>query len=209
MAPLNAIAPEKAAVPRRVDLESSGAIMTPAEFDAIEDYDECYCYELIHGVLVVTPIPSEAEVDPNEELGHLLRAYRDQHPQGTALNKTLPERYVRTRDSRRRADRVIWAGLGRVPNPKVDIPTIVVELVSAGKRNRQRDYVEKRREYIDLGVKEYWLIDRFDRTMSVFAGERDAPTERIVREKETYITPLLPGFKLPLARLFGVADDWK
>jgi Uma2 family endonuclease len=84
-----------------------------------------------------------------------------------------------------------------------------VELVSAGKRNRQRDYVEKRREYIDLGVKEYWLIDRFDRTMSVFAGERDAPTERIVREKETYITPLLPGFKLPLARLFGVADDWK
>src|SRR5690349_15435896 len=106
---------------------SAGLLMTPEEFDAITDYDDRYRYELIRGVVVVNPIPSEAEGDPNEELGHLLRSYKETHPQGAALDKTLFERYLRTHDSRRRADRVIWTGLGRRPDPQVDVPTIAVE----------------------------------------------------------------------------------
>src|ERR1700730_13341407 len=94
----------------RIRPSCAGLRMTPDEFDAITDYDERYRYELVHGVLVVTPIPSEAEADPNEELGYWLRNYRDQHPQGSILNLTLPERYIRLGDSRRRADRVLWAG---------------------------------------------------------------------------------------------------
>src|SRR5262249_35738801 len=128
--------------------------MTPEEFDTIDDYDDNYDYELIHGVLVVKPIPEEAEADPNGELGYLLRRYPEVHRQGSALDATLPGRYVRTAN-RRKADRVIWAGLGRRPNPKEDIPTIVVEFVSSGRRNWRRDYVEKRREYLDAGVLEY------------------------------------------------------
>src|SRR5438105_3460273 len=99
----------------RIGPASAGILMTPEEFDAITDYDDRYRYELIHGVLVVTPIPSEAEADLNEELGFLLRLYKSQHRQGNALDKTLTERYIRTHDSRRRADRIIWAGLGRLP----------------------------------------------------------------------------------------------
>jgi hypothetical protein len=30
----------------------------------------------------------------------------------------------------------------------------------------------------------------------------------VVKAEETYRTPLLPGFELPLARLLKVADDW-
>src|SRR5437667_7849403 len=81
--------------------ESNGMLMTPEEFDAA-DFDELWDYELINGVLIVSPIPLEQEVDPNEELGHLLRNYQEQHPQGSALNKTLPERYIRLRNSRRK-----------------------------------------------------------------------------------------------------------
>ena len=92
-------------------------------------------YELIHGVLVVTPPPLEEERGPNEaRLGGLLYLYRMQHPQGSALDDTLSEQYVSTQDSIRRADPVIWAGLGRAPNPRKDFPTIVVEFVSEGKR---------------------------------------------------------------------------
>ena len=98
--------------------EMNGIILTPEEFDAVEDYDENYRYELIHGVLVVSAIPLEASVGPNEMLGYCLLDYQQRHPQGSALNLTLPERYIRTRDSRRLADRVIWAGLGRLPNWK-------------------------------------------------------------------------------------------
>src|SRR6266852_2096425 len=138
-----------------LDPELAGTLMTPEEFDDAEVGDELYNYELINGVLVVSPPPLEAERDPNEELGYLLRGYREQHPQGAALDKTLPEQTVRSTTNRRRADRLIWAGLGRVPNPRADIPTIIVEFVSKGRRDRQRDYVEKRREYMELRVAEY------------------------------------------------------
>jgi Uma2 family endonuclease len=104
---------------------------------------------------------------------------------------------------------VIWAGLGRLPRPKVDVPTIAVEFVSAGKRNWLRDYEEKRDEYMALGVREYWVIDRFRRTLTVFRKARRKWQKLVIREGETYQTPLLPGFELPLAELLAVADQWK
>jgi Uma2 family endonuclease len=194
------------ATPFLLGPEHAGILMTPAEFDAIRDYEEGYRYELIHGVLVVSPIPSEAQAGPNEYLGHLLWYYQTQHPQGSALDETLPERYIRTRDSRRLADRVIWAGLGRRPNPKRDVPTIAVEFVSAGKRNRQRDYQEKRREYLQIKIAEYWIIDRFARTLTVYRSKK--PQKKVIRENESYQTSLLPGFVLSLADLLAVADRW-
>jgi Uma2 family endonuclease len=190
--------------------DMAGALLTPEEFDNAEvDPDDANRYELIHGVLIVTPIPSEAEVGPNELLGYFLLAYRETHPQGRSLDVTLPERHIYLPDSRRRADRVIWAGLGRLPGPRIDPPTIVVEFVSPGRRSRQRDYIEKRREYEAAGVQEYWIIDRFRRTLTVF-GKQVSPTgEKVVAEMETYFTPLLPGFELPLVRLLQAADAWK
>jgi hypothetical protein len=40
--------------------ESAGLLMTPEEFDPVQEYDENYRYELVRGVLVVTPIPHPA-----------------------------------------------------------------------------------------------------------------------------------------------------
>lgn len=190
----------------KVGLESAGTLMTVEEFDALkqEDCDELYNYELIRGVLVVSPIPSEMEGDPNEELGYLLRTHQDQHPQGSALNATLAGRYIDSTENRRRADRVIWAGLGRMPRPREEVPTIAVEFVSAGKRNWTRDYVEKRREYLEAGIREYWLIDRFRKVMTVYRAEGEIE----IREDQTYRTERLPGFELPLARLLAVASRW-
>jgi Uma2 family endonuclease len=186
--------------------ELAGTLMSPEEFDAVGESDDRFTYELIHGVLVVTPPPLEEERGPNEELALLLQLYKLQHPQGAALDGMLSEQHVRTHGSRRRADRVIWAGLGRMPNPAKDVPTIVVEFVSEGKRNRHRDYIEKRAEYLASGVREYWIIDRFDRTLT--ACRQDGP-DLIVPHDGSYRTPLLPGFELPLARLLEVADRWR
>jgi Uma2 family endonuclease len=182
--------------------------MTPEEFDAITNYDERYRYELVHGVLVVNPIPSEAEAEPNEELGYWLRDYRDHHPQGSILDLTLSERYLWTGDSRHRADRLIWAGLRRLPDTAVDVPTIAVEFVSRGKRDWLRDYQEKHREYLALGVVEYWIIDHFRCTMTVYRNPPRAPAEQVFSEMDVYRTDLLLGFELPLARLMAVADKW-
>jgi len=202
----NVMSGTRTASPSIVGPELNGILLTPREFDAIEDCEEGYVYELINGVLVVTPPPVEGERSANDELGYLLRAYRERHAEGSSLDATLPEQRMVSRRSRRRADRVIWAGLGRQPDPVRDIPTIVIEFVSAGKRNSLRDYVFKRREYAKLGVAEYWLIDRFQRQMTVYFVT--AP-DVVIDENETYRTKLLPGFELPLARLLSASDRWQ
>jgi Uma2 family endonuclease len=189
-------------------LELAGTFMTPEEFDAVEEYDENYRYELIHGVLVVTPIPLAGETGPNELLGHWLLHYKQHHANGALLDATLPQQYVATQTGRRLADRLIWAGLGRVPHRYRDRPTIVVEFVSERRRDRQRDYVEKRREYMEIGIPEYWIIDRFRRTLTVVQNHPDGPRERVIAEGETYHPERLPGFELLLAELLATADQF-
>jgi Uma2 family endonuclease len=188
--------------------EAAGILMTPEEFDAIEDYDPNYRYELINRVLVVSPIALPEETGPNELLGHLLLLYKEGHPQGSTLDSTLPQQYVATQSGRRLADRLIWAGLGRLPRTRYDPATVAVEFVSRGKRNWKRDYQEKRREYMAVQVGEYWIIDRFQRTLTVIRNLPTGEVELIIKEEETYQTPLLPGFELPLARLLAAADQW-
>jgi Uma2 family endonuclease len=180
--------------------------LTPWEFDAAE-FEPGWRYELINGVLIVNPPPSVKERDPNEELGRWLRNYQETHRRGRSLDFTVSEQTVHIGPNRRRVDRAIWAGLGRLPNED-ETPTITVEFVSAGWRSRQRDYQIKRDEYRLAGVAEYWIIDRFERMMTVFRFQRGKMTKKMVHEDQTYKTPLLPGFELALAPLFRLMDRW-
>src|SRR5439155_11362148 len=128
-------------------------------------------------------------------------------PEGACLVDTLFEEYLQTRSNRRRADRVIWAAhAGIRPIPNTDVPTIVVEFVSTGKAAWRRDYIEKRDEYLEAGVLEYWVIDRFRRVLAVYSLQGGQPSEHIVRDDEVYQTALLPGFELPLGTLLAAAD---
>ncbi len=191
-----------------IGILSAGLRMSLAEFQHLdpENFDENYHYELVHGVLIVTKPPSPMERDPNDELGHLLRTYNEQHPHGHSLDATLFEQNLTTLpDTMRRADRVIWAGLGRDPDSEIDIPSIVIEFVSGGRRNWMRDYEEKRDEYLNIGVIEYWVFDRFKRQMSVY---RQGKRARIVKEYQSYESTLLPGFVLSIDALLARADKW-
>lgn len=205
--PPRAANPEVDSFPRRVGPNDNGRRMTIEEFDAIEECDDEFRYELIEGVLIVNAAPGPVEVDPNEELGFLLRSYSQHHP--GVIDKTIPEQYIRTHHSRRRADRVIWIGLGRIPNIKQDIPTIAVEFLSAGRRSWQRDYVQKLEEYLAAGVKEYWLFDRFCRHLAVFRPKSEGSVETtVIAAGMVYTTARLPGFELSIDRILKCVDDW-
>ena len=135
----------------------------------------------------------------------MLRRYAEDHPQGSVIDETLPEQYVYVATNTRRiADRLIWTGLGRTPDLRHDLPTIAIEFNSRRRRDRRRDYEEKRDEYLSHGIKEYWVIDRFRRMMTVFRGTE----EIVVKESENYFTALLPGFELPLGKLLAFADRY-
>ena len=197
----------------RLSLRSSGLSMTAKEFDDLPEraFDPNYRYELIRGVLIVTPPAGNGEVSPNEDLGYLLRLHKDNHPEGDRIDATLYEQTIPAGENRRRCDRAIWLGLGRVPNPEVDFPAIVVEFVSQSRRDWRRDYEEKRDEYRQAGALEYWIIDRFRRMMTAYRfarGEVQPETVVTIAEAASYQTDLLPGFVLPLSRLLKAADDW-
>jgi Uma2 family endonuclease len=186
----------------------NGVLMPIEEYQSINEWEPGYRYELLHGVLVVSPPPEDAGQGPNERLGYWLLSYQEHNPYGKALDDTLMERPVRTRAGIRVVDRGLWIGFGRRIKSRRDLATILVEFVSPGKRAALRDYEEKRDEYLQAGAKEYWVIDRFRRTMTVYFQPPTEPKERVVTESETYTTPLLPGFELPLKKLLELADQY-
>ena len=197
----------------RISLRSSGISMTAREFDALpaSAFDRNYRYELIRGVLIVTPPAGNGEVDPNQYLGYLLIVHQENHPEGRTIDLTLPEQTLPAMTNRRRCDRAIWVGLGRIPNPEVDFPAIVIEFVSRSKRDFRRDYEEKRDEYRQTGAREYWIIDRFQRIMTAYRfarGETQPEVVVSVAETGSYQTNLIPGFVLPIERLLTRADHW-
>ncbi len=185
--------------------EVNGRQLTPREFDRAE-FDPNYRYELVNGVCIVAPPPDENERDPNGELEYWLRAYRH-GPNGHHLDATLSEHTIETGANRRRADRVIWCGLGRRPK-RGELPTIAVEFVSQGTRNWRRDYEIKRDEYLAAGIREYWIVDRFERTLTVWLKTETGRRKKTLREGQTYQTDLLPGFELSVGELIANATLW-
>ena len=183
----------------------AGMLMTPEEFDAIDEADENYKYELIHGVLVVTPPPLEEERGPNERLGNLLYLYQTQNPQGSAVDDTLTEQHIPTPDSRRRADRVIWAGLGRAE--PTEGPTGDRRRVRLGREKELAPRLPRKTRRVPCRghsrILDYRpLRPHHDCLQARWPGRRHPQNGR-------YQTPLLPGFELPLAALLTVADRWR
>ena len=83
-------------------------------------------------------------------------------------------------------------------------PDLVFEVVSRDRRDRERDYVQKRAEYHARGVREYIIVDRFDRAVTVLRWEPDGYAEAaVLGPGDAYTSPLLPGLSVPLAEAIG------
>jgi Uma2 family endonuclease len=52
-------------------------------------------------------------------------------------------------------------------------PQLIAEIVSPGKTNRDRDYINKRSQYAAIGVSEYWLISPSTQTILVLTLQGD------------------------------------
>jgi len=183
----------------------NGMLMTPEEFDHRTKWDEHFQYELINGVLIVSPAAGPYELAPNDFLGFSLHRYAEAHP--GIIDLTYQECEIRLANSRRRADRGIWIGLGRVPDVDLDPPTIAIEFVSRSRRDRIRDYVTKRAEYLAVGIREYWVFDRFKSILTVFRTLDGADFQQVIQANEIYRTDLLPGFELPIQKLLDLANQ--
>lgn len=52
--------------------------------------------------------------------------------------------------------------------PDMPPPELIIEVVSPGKTNEERDYRFKRSEYAARGIPEYWVIDPYESKVTVF-----------------------------------------
>ena len=50
---------------------------------------------------------------------------------------------------------------------------LVMEVVNRGKKSRERDREEKRRDYAEAGIAEYWIVDPADRSVTVLRLKDD------------------------------------
>jgi Uma2 family endonuclease len=83
------------------------------------------------------------------------------------------------------------------------IPEIVVEIISPS--SRKRDYEEKPPESLELGVREYWIIDGPKGLMVVMRRTRNQWAERTIRPPALYRTRLLPGLEFSCGAVFQAA----
>ena len=83
-------------------------------------------------------------------------------------------------------------------------PDLVVEVLSES--TRRTDEVRKRKLFERYDVLEYWIVDPELETVKVFR-RKEARFERVaelsLESLDALTTPLLPGFELPLGRIFG------
>lgn len=84
-------------------------------------------------------------------------------------------------------------------------PDLVVEVLSPGRENEERDRVEKRALYSNLGVQEYWIVDRFQHQVEIYRSvEGMLQMVACEGEHDTITSPLLPGFACTVAEVLDV-----
>ncbi|NEO82254.1 Uma2 family endonuclease [Moorena sp. SIO4G3] len=72
-------------------------------------------------------------------------------------------------------------------------PLLVVEVVSPGELQRERDYIAKRIQYQDCGIPEYWIVDPETKTILVLELTENTYTEVGSFSGDDLV--LSPGFK--------------
>jgi len=170
---------------------------------AAAQFDEPWRYERVKGKLAVMAPAGPDHQLPNNRLRSLLGVYEVDHPE--VVECVFSEAWISTSDD---TDRIIDIGVylrgssGDGPGPRRP-PDIAFEIVSGGGADRKRDYVEKRAEYLGAGVKEYVIVDRFERRVTIFRRSRGRFVESHLERTDSYTSPLLPGLQIPLAKVFA------
>jgi Uma2 family endonuclease len=131
-------------------------------------------YEVIEGELIVSKAPGLTHQTASVRLTMLLGNFLEQNPIGriwttpgvifSQISGVIPDIvYV----SKERLEEI--ASGERVEGA----PDLVIEIVSPGIPNAQRDRVVKKQLYEKYGVKEYWLVDLVSRTIEVYTLQKD------------------------------------
>lgn len=166
-------------------------------------------YELVNGELVVMP----PESDLNQRIVSLLFAYFLQQGipsyrlrigaelvvSGSRATTRLPDLMVLSEE--------LATALEGASRSTVTIdmppPQLVIEVVSPGKENADRDYRYKRSEYAARGIAEYWIVDPMQQQVTVLEWVEGLYEERVFQGNEQIASPVLPNLDLTSERVMN------
>jgi len=163
-------------------------------------------YEIIDGELYVAKAPHAYHQSVSAEIVRALVNWDHQTKIGRTLvapgvvfspdNDVIPDIVWVRRDRLRAA--MDQAGHLRAA------PELVIEVLSAGSENEQRDRELKLKLYSRRGVLEYWIVDWRLRQIDVFRRvDLALELAATLLETDTLTSPILPGFALSLTELFA------
>src|SRR5437660_7413043 len=143
-------------------------LLTVADLDACPDDNNRY--ELIEGELFVSRAPGIPHQRVLNNLQMAFGIYLNENPIGIVVpgagavfsdyDAVIPDLAFVSNER--------WSRI--VSNDKFTAaPDLVVEVMSPGKENRDRDLLVKRQLYAKYGVCEYWIVDTKIRLVNVYA----------------------------------------
>jgi Uma2 family endonuclease len=182
--------------------EDAGRVLSAEEFaDAF--YKEPWRYERVRGRLVVMAPDGGNHVRTTNPWLENLVVYKVNHPEVVEL--VVPNSWVRVdAGTDRIGDLGVYLAGDRAAKDIPDrVPEMMFETVSPGSRSRKRDYVEKRSEYERLGVKEYVVVDRSKKQVTVHVLAPGGYQVRVLTRADTYTSLLLPGLAIPLGEVWN------
>ena len=167
--------------------------------------------ELNDGCLEILPMPTYFHELIVEFLYDLLRSFVRERGLGKVMRAPLPVR--------------LWAGQMREPDVLFLRPDrlqqlakagnraqpegadLVMEVVSPGPQNRERDLDVKRLEYARAGIAEYWIIDPELRTITVLELMEDIyRVSGEFKPGQTAASVLLSGFCVSVDAAFAAGE---
>lgn len=177
-------------------------LLTIDDLDSLPD--DGNRYEIIEGELFVSRAPNLKHQRVSINIVAMFLAYLARNPIGEILatpgvifsdfNGVIPDLVFITherRDEIASGDRIIGA------------PDLMIEIVSPGAENEKRDRIAKRQLYGKYGVKEYWVVDPYQRTVEVYLlkGQR-LKLQESYSETDELVSSVLPGFSCKVESIF-------
>jgi Uma2 family endonuclease len=160
-------------------------------------------YELIEGELYVSDPSDLIHQRTLGKVFHALSRYLNDEPIGEAIigpgvifsdyDGVIPDLVYLSNE---RSAEV--AGGARI----LGAPNLVIEIVSPGMSNAERDRKFKLKLYRKYGVEEYWIVDPAERAIEAYRTEGSLKLFTTFLSDEVVNTPLLPGFTCAAKHFF-------
>jgi len=162
-------------------------------------------YEIIDGELIVTRAPRWS----HQEVAGRIFAALDAWCGETGLGRAAFGPGIIFTDADNVIPDVVWASQDRLAllmdeaEHLTGAPELVVEVLSPGETNVQRDRQLKLKLYSQQGVQEYWIVDKDLQQVQVYRRDQAMLTlVKTLQASDALSSPLLPEFLCPLSQIF-------